>query len=289
MPVILITGAKGQVGTALQHASRHFPAWQFLFASRNELDISQGESVRKYFKDHSIDYCINCAAYTAVDKAEEEPNLAYKINAEGAMNLAQACHGQGSILLHLSSDYVYHGEKNTPFKESDPATPKSLYAKSKYEGEKLALEANPLTLIIRTSWIYYHTGHNFLLTMLRLAAERDHLKVVYDQIGSPTYAGDLAQALLNMIHTLEDQSDIDEWMGVYNYSNEGVTSWYDFAKAIFRMQNIPIKVDPIETKDYPTPAVRPPFSLMHKGKIKEAFQLDIPHWEDGLERCLAKV
>jgi dTDP-4-dehydrorhamnose reductase len=194
-----------------------------------------------------------------------------------------------TILLHLSSDYVYHGSKNTPFKESDPATPKSLYAKSKYEGEKLAFEANPLTMVIRTSWVYYQSGHNFLRSMLRLASERDHLKIVYDQIGSPTYAGDLAHALLSIIQTLENQPAIEEWMGIYNYSNEGVTSWYDFAKSIFRLRNIPIKVDPIETKDYPTPAARPPFSLMHKGKIRDVFQLDIPHWEDSLERCLAKV
>jgi len=287
---ILITGANGQVGQCFRQLAAQYPRWQFIFNDFPELDITNRRVVSSFFQQNKINWCVNCAAYTAVDKAESEPKLARKINVTGAKNLAEACAAQETPLIHLSTDYVYHNRQNTPFRESDPVSPKSVYARTKLAGDRAALKANPLSMIVRTSWVYSPFGNNFVKTMLRLGAERSELNVVFDQIGTPTYAPDLAAAILQVIQKVEHKEVPRENLGgVWHYSNEGVTSWYDFAKAVFEIKKMPCRVNPIETKDFPTPALRPPFSLLNKAKIKAAFGLEIPHWRESLEKCLAAL
>ncbi len=287
---ILVTGSAGQMGQELQMLAAQFPTFHFYFADKKELDITDKKLVNQFFHSQKFDYCINCAAYTAVDKAESEPDLAYNINVKSVMNVAKACKNTGTTLIHLSSDYVYHNLNCTPLNESDPTFPQSVYAQTKLDGEQAALAIWEQTMVIRTSWVYSRFGHNFVKTMLRLGKERPELRVVYDQIGTPTYARDLAKAVLDIIQKVENGLINRELLyDVYNYSNEGVTSWYDFAKAIFEISHISCNVIPIETKDYPTAAVRPPFSLLNKAKIKETFRLEIPYWKDALRSCLAVV
>ncbi len=290
MVKILITGTNGQVGQELQVLASKYNDFQFLFTDRSVLDIIDKSSVQRFFEANKIHYCINCAAYTAVDKAESEPDAAYQINVKGVMNLAEACKNVGATLIHLSSDYVYHNLNCTPLQESDPTFPQSIYAQTKLDGEQAALAIWEQTMVIRTSWVYSSFGHNFVKTMLRLGKERPELRVVYDQTGTPTYARDLAKVILDIIQKAES-GIINRVLlhGVYNYSNEGVTSWYDFAKAIFEIANIDCKVLPIETKDYPTPAKRPPFSVLNKNKIKASFVLELPHWRASLKDCLALI
>jgi dTDP-4-dehydrorhamnose reductase len=285
MARILVTGSNGQVGQELQVLASQFRDFQFLFTNRTELDITDKISIQRFFESNSIQYCINCAAYTAVDKAESEPEQAHLVNVKSVQYLAEACKNVGALLIHFSSDYVYHNGQNTPLKETDPTTPQSVYAKSKLEGE--AAETAGTALILRTSWVYSSFGHNFVKTMLRLGRERPELRVVYDQVGAPTHARDLAQAVLHIIQKVEN-GIIERSLlhGIYNYSNEGVTSWYDFAKAIFEIADIDCKVTPIETKDYPTPAQRPPYSVLNKNKMKEAFGVEIAHWRESLKTCL---
>lgn len=287
---ILITGANGQVGQCFHQLATQYPQWQFIFNDFPELDITDRKVVQRFFQQKNINWCVNCAAYTAVDKAESEPELARKINVTGAKNLAEACAAEGIPLVHLSTDYVYHNRQNTPFRESDPVSPQSVYARTKLAGDRAALKANPLAMVVRTSWVYSPFGNNFVKTMLRLGAERPSLNVVFDQIGTPTYAPDLAAAILQVIQKAERKEvPCENLGGVWHYSNEGVTSWYDFAKAVFEIKKMPCRVNPIETKDFPTPALRPPFSLLNKAKIKAAFGLEIPHWRESLEKCLAAL
>lgn len=288
--MILLTGANGQLGQCFRELATQRPQFQFLFAGSAELDITDRRAVFQFFKEHQPDWCINCAAYTAVDKAESEPGQARKINVLGVRNLAEACASAGTPLIHFSTDYVYHGKQNTPFSENDPVNPKGVYAYTKLAGERAAQKAHPLTMIIRTSWVYAPQGHNFVRTMLRLAAERPEIKVVFDQIGTPTYAPDLAEAVLQIVRKIEDREVGREvFGGIWHYSNEGVASWYDFAKAVFELKNLPARVLPIETKDFPTPVQRPPFSVLNKAKIKAAFGLEIPHWRESLLKCLDKI
>ena len=287
---ILITGANGQVGQCFRQLAAQYPQWQFIFNDFPELDITNRRAVFSFFQQNKINWCVNCAAYTAVDKAESEPEMARKINVAGAKNLAEACAAQKIPLVHLSTDYVYHNRQNTPFREGDPVSPKSVYARTKLSGDRAALKANPLAMVVRTSWVYSPFGNNFVKTMLRLGAERPSLNVVFDQIGTPTYAPDLAAAILQIIQKIETREVPRENLGgVWHYSNEGVTSWYDFAKAVFEIKKMACRVNPIETKDYPTPALRPPFSLLNKAKIKAAFGLEIPHWRESLEKCLTAL
>lgn len=283
---ILITGASGQVGQELQVLASEYNDFRFLFTNRAELDVTHNNSVQRFFESNSIQYCINCAAYTAVDKAESEPEQAHLVNVESVANLAQACKNAGAPLIHFSSDYVYHNGQNTPLKDTDATQPQSVYAETKLAGE-MAAQAAGTALIIRTSWVYSSLGNNFVKTILRLGKERPELRVVYDQIGTPTYARDLAKAVLDILQKVE-KGEVNRSLlhGVYNYSNEGVTSWYDFAKAIFEIKDIECNLIPIETKDYPTPAARPPYSVMGKNKIKEAFGLEIPYWRHSLQSCL---
>ena len=287
MTKILVTGSNGQVGSELQKLSTDFPSFNFTFVDVADLDITDDTAVQTFFRKNAFDYCINCAAYTAVDKAEEATEVAFKVNVEGAKNLAQAALLHQCQLIQLSTDYVYHNQQNTPFKETDPTSPKSVYASTKLEGDEVTQKILPTSMVIRTSWVYSTFGHNFVKTMIRLGKERETLNVVFDQIGTPTYAYDLAKAILTIIDKVQiGNIPRAQLSGVFHYSNEGVTSWYDFATAIFKLENISCKVSPIETKDYPTPAARPPFSLLNKAKIKNTFDLEIPHWEVSLKTCL---
>lgn len=290
MKKIIVVGSNGQVGSELQAIAKDFSDFEFIFTSRKDFDMSSLESIEDFFHTHLPDYCINCAAYTAVDKAESESELAHLINAASVAYLAMNCKLMGIPLVHLSTDYVYHNGQNTPFVESDETNPLSIYASTKLEGDLLALDTHSPTMVIRTSWVYSSFGNNFVKTMLRLGSEREELKVVFDQIGTPTYARDLARAILTILTKVEKGAiDRSNLHGIFHYSNEGVTSWYDFAKAIFVEKNITCKVYPIETSQFPTPAQRPPFSVMNKNKIKEIFQIEIPHWQESLKEMLSLV
>ncbi|HFA50074.1 MAG TPA: dTDP-4-dehydrorhamnose reductase [Bacteroidetes bacterium] len=285
---ILVTGSKGQVGQELKVLAGNFPHFYFEYIDVEELDITDAAAVLSFFEKNKFDYCINCAAYTAVDKAESQKEIAHKVNAVGVKNLSEGCKMNNSKLIQLSTDYVYHNNQNTPFKEGDKTNPQGVYASTKLEGDHIALSGGGM--VIRTSWVYSSFGNNFVKTMIRLGNERDELGIIFDQIGTPTYAFDLAEAILKIIQKFENKKiDKNNFSEIYHFSNEGVTSWYDFAKAIFEMENIPVKVKAIETKDYPTPAKRPPFSVLNKNKIKQTFGLEIPYWRDGLRRCLKKL
>jgi dTDP-4-dehydrorhamnose reductase len=290
--MILVTGAKGQLGACFAQIAQEQGRSDLVLAGSDQLDISNQKSVQTFFRKHpELRWCINCAAYTAVDKAESDQKNAQKVNVAGARNLAAACAERGIPLIHYSTDYVYHGRQNTPWVETDAVSPKGVYAKTKLAGERAALKAHPTgTMVIRTSWVYAPHGHNFVRTMLRLGAERPQLSVVFDQIGSPTYAPDLAAATLQIIEQVRQQPDLHQQLpGIWHYSNEGVTSWYDFAQAIMELGGLDCRIAPILSSQYPTPAQRPPFSVMDKSKIKAVFGLEIPHWRTSLSRCLSQI
>ncbi|MEL7221294.1 MAG: dTDP-4-dehydrorhamnose reductase [Bacteroidota bacterium] len=290
MPTILITGAGGQLGQELQTLSNHYPRWTFLAPTRQELDITDQVALPAFFAKHQPDYCLNTAAYTAVDKAETEQELAYAINAQAAAAIARLCQTHDTQLIHYSTDYAYKGDYNRPLLEDDATLGDGIYAKSKLQGDQMVLQELPAAMVIRTSWVYSSFGHNFVKTMLRLGQQRDALSVVFDQIGTPTYAYDLAAASLKIIEKIESGTvNKEDASGIFHYSNEGVCSWYDFAIRIFELSGIQCTVSPIESKDYPTPASRPHYSVLNKAKIKNTFELSIPHWQDGLERCLKKL
>lgn len=287
---ILVTGASGQLGQELQVLAKQYANWQFIFTSRQELDITNHSAIQSLFEQYNFAYCVNCAAYTAVDKAESDQELAVAINTTAVAYIASLCEQYQTQLIHISTDYVYHNNQNYPFKETDLTSPKGVYAQTKLDGEYLASKNCTQTMIIRTSWVYSSFGNNFVKTMLRLAKDRELLTVIFDQIGSPTYAADLAAAILECIAQVESNiNDKTLLKGIYHYSNEGVCSWYDFALAIFELTNTNCAVLPIETKDYPTPAKRPHFSLLNKAKIKTSFNLHIPHWRTSLKTCLTKL
>lgn len=287
---VLITGAQGQVGNEFRFLAFTHPQFRFIFTDVDVLDITKPQQVLNFLKKHTPQYIINCAAYTAVDKAENDVPLATRINVNGARNIAKACQAIGATMIHISTDYVYHNSQNTPFKETDKVSPKGVYAKTKLRGDVAALKFNDKTLVIRTSWVYGIYGHNFAKTMLRLGKERTELNVVFDQIGTPTNARDLAKAILHIIADLNKGIvKAEEAKGVYHYSNEGVTSWYDFTKAIFDIRGIDCQVLPIESSQYPTPAQRPPFSVLNKNKIKQVFEVKIPHWRESLIGVLKEL
>ena len=288
---ILVVGAKGQLGNELRFLSFRFGLqFQLIYVDKEELDITRPSLVTRFFERNHIDYCINCAAYTAVDKAETDIKNARKINVTAVKHLAKACAAVGAVLIQISTDYVYHNNQNVPFKEGDRTSPKSVYAKTKLEGERVATRYNPKTMIIRTSWLYSTFGHNFVRTMLRLGKERPEISVVFDQIGTPTYARDLALDILIVLKKVEEGTlEMQQLSGIYHYSNEGVTSWYDFAHAIFEIKELKCKVHPIESSAYPTPAKRPPFSALNKAKFSQTFGIEIAHWRDALKRCLSEL
>lgn len=281
---VLVTGAKGQLGQSLKRLTSHYPQFTFEFVGRDELDLSNPKSIEIYFTLHTYDIIINCAAYTGVDKAESNIELAEAINYHSVKSLAQTAKQQNATLIHVSTDYVFNGESFKPYQEDYPTDPLGVYGSSKLKGEQAFLEVNPMGCIIRTSWIYSEYGNNFVKTMLKLGKERDQLGVIFDQVGTPTYAGDLAKAILQLL-TSHD-SRLTQKSEIFHFSNEGVCSWYDFAKAIFELSAIKCTVKPIETKDYPTPAKRPHFSVLNKQKIKQTFEFEIPYWIDSLKTCL---
>lgn len=282
---ILVTGKDGQLGQSVQALIQNYPQDDFTFVDRMALDLSSSESIERYFNDKTFDVIINCAAYTAVDKAESEPDLANQINHLAVKQLAKIAQHQDAMLIHLSTDYIFNGQNYQPYIESDATDPQSIYGLTKLKGEQAIQAINPQGCVIRTSWVYSEFGNNFVKTMRRLGSERDQLNVIFDQVGTPTYAGDLAQAILEIISSGASLTENE----IYHFSNEGVCSWYDFAKTIFEFSGIDCNVSPIETKDYPTPAKRPHYSLMNKAKIKQAFGIEIPYWKDSLKVCLQKL
>jgi len=287
MAKVIVCGANGQLGRELQVLASHYPEFQFLFTSRTNLDITDEQAVAHFFNQHPADYCINAAAYTAVDKAEEETAAAERANSLAPQLLAEACAQQDIPLLHFSTDYVYHNQLNRPLIETDPTEPKGVYGRTKLAGDQAALEAHNKTMVLRTSWVYSAFGNNFVKTMLRLGQERPQLRVVFDQIGTPTYARSLAKASLGILQQYEQGAvPPSQQQGVYHYSNEGACSWYDFAVAALAMQGIECPIEPIESKDFPTAAPRPFYSLLNKAKFKAAFGLAIPHWQDDLAQML---
>ncbi|RNC88165.1 MAG: dTDP-4-dehydrorhamnose reductase [Winogradskyella sp.] len=284
MKKVLITGAKGQLSKCIESSLVNFENVKAFFLSADDLDITNYDKASEVFKDITPDFIINCAAYTAVDKAESEKELAFMVNSEGVENLAKLCTVYKAKLVHISTDFVFDGNSCVPYTEDSNTNPLSVYGKSKLRGEELIKKAKCDFYIFRTSWLYSEYGHNFLKTMLRLGTQKDQIKVVYDQVGSPTYAKDLAEFVLNFI-----VSDENFEYGIYHYSNEGVASWYDFAEAIFDEKNIEIHLEPISTEEYPTPAMRPNYSVMSKDKIKSVFNIKINHWRQSLRKCLNNV
>ncbi|QOY51416.1 dTDP-4-dehydrorhamnose reductase [Candidatus Sulfurimonas baltica] len=288
MTNILVTGSKGQLGSEIKELSHEIPSqaendgYHFFFTDRSELDITDEQSIKNFIDINNINIIINCAAYTAVDKAEDDKDLADKINYQAVRHLAQISKYKNIKLIHVSTDYVFDGKHFMPYIETDTTNPNGIYGKTKLDGELAMQEVNPLnSIIIRTSWVYSSFGANFVKTMLRLGKEKEQLGVIYDQVGTPTYARDLAKAILEILPNIKNEK-----VQIYNYSNEGVLSWYDFAKEIMLMAKLTCEINPIETKEYPTPALRPHYSLLNKSKIKKEFNLTIPYWKDSLKECL---
>jgi dTDP-4-dehydrorhamnose reductase len=280
--LVLVTGSNGQLGQSLQFIAPNYPNINFVFCSSSELDITNLGNCDSVFSKNKPNYCINTAAYTAVDKAESEPEKAHLINVVGVKNLAEVCKKHNTILLHISTDFVFDGNASKPYTENDFTKPTGVYGQTKLDGEKAIQEIWLRHFIIRTSWVYSQFGNNFMKTMLRLASERDSVSVVNDQIGTPTNAVDLAEVLVNIILTDNREPRTDNF-GIYNFSNEEQCSWYDFAKKIFEVNNINIDLKPIPTTSFPTPATRPGFSVLDKSKIKATFDLKIKNWEKSLK------
>lgn len=280
---ILVTGAYGQLGNALQRELAGDNNIEAIFTDADSLDITDPTALDRFFEDNPVEIIVNCAAYTAVDKAESDDLKAAAINTAAVGNLGQVASKYGIKVIHISTDYVFSGESFRPYKENDEPYPQSIYGRTKLEGEGLLTSFCKDTLIIRTAWLYSEFGNNFVKTMLRLSGERDEINVVSDQIGSPTYAGDLASA----IHTII--SDKNWQPGIYHFTNEGVASWYDFTKAIFEIAGKSTRVNPIPTAQYPTPAKRPLYSVLSKNKIKQNYGITIPYWRDSLAECLKKL
>jgi dTDP-4-dehydrorhamnose reductase len=284
MTNILITGADGQLGSEIKKFAPVYSDFNFQFTDVSTLDICNFKEIESYFAGNQIDYIINCAAYTNVDKAESDITNAEKVNVEAVRNLAIISQKYKCKLLHISTDYVFDASsQNIPFKETDEPCAKSVYGMTKLKGEENAKEAYKY-MIIRTSWLFSSFGNNFVKTILRIGKERSEIGVLFDQVGTPCYAADLAGALLKIIDVSAENVDFKS--GIYHYSNEGVCSWYDFALEIAKKSKLNCKIKPIETRDYPLPAKRPAYSVLNKLKIKETFGIEIPHWTDGLERCL---
>ena len=280
---ILITGCNGQLGTEMRLLSEKHQRHNFFFTDVAELDITDRNAVTKFVSDHAIDLIVNCAAFTAVDRAESEEELAGRINADAVENLGVAAQTNGAKVIHVSTDYVFSGDQCTPYRETDIPHPTGAYGRTKLEGERRLQDVCPDSIIIRTAWLYSPWGNNFMKTMLRLGRERDSLNVVYDQIGTPTTALDLARAIYTVIEAPKFHA------GIYHFTNEGVCSWYDFTRAIHQLAGIECDVQPIRSEQYPTPTKRPNYSVLDKAKIKSTYGICIPHWHDALcetlQRC----
>ena len=281
---ILVTGSTGQVGSEIQELSSNYK-YNFFFTDKESLDITNSNAIKEFVELNKVDTIINAAAYTAVDKAEQEIELADLVNHIAVKNLAQIAKEKEIKLIHISTDYVFDGTNFKPYTEDDVTNPNGIYGKTKLDGETAMISINPKnSIIIRTSWVYSSFGVNFVKTMLRLGKDRGELGVIFDQIGTPTYARDLAKTILDILPKVSKKA-----VEIYNYSNEGVLSWYDFSKEIMRMAKLNCEINPIESKDYPTPCARPHYSLLNKSKIKKEFNVEIPFWKDSLDECLKKM
>jgi len=285
---VLITGSNGQLGSEIKELASDYENLECVFKDLPELDICDAEVLNTFIIDQHINAVINCAGYTAVDKAEEEALIAQKVNSEGVLNLANALKKVDGKLIHISTDYVFDGNHSQPYKESDPVSPIGVYGQTKRAGELAVLNGSIDAIVIRTSWLYSVYGNNFVKTMLRLGNEKKSIQVVSDQKGTPTYAKDLTKTCLDILSDA-GSTNISKKGSLYHYSNEGVTSWYDFSVAIMELGNIDCKVIPIETKDYPTQARRPMYSVLDKSKIKSDFKVTIPHWRNSLTNCIKKI
>lgn len=278
--VVLVTGANGQLGQSLQFIAEKYPEISFVFCNSSELNITDKNNCEDQFAKHKPNYCINAAAYTAVDKAESEPEKAFAINVTGPKNLAEVCKEFNTTLIHISTDFVFDGLATTPYSETDSPNPTGVYGQTKLDGEKAVQSILEKHIIIRTSWVYSQFGNNFMKTMLRLSVDRKEISVVNDQIGTPTNAVDLAKAILKIVTSNNQQPTTNN---LFNFSNLGQCSWYDFAKEIFIQNNIDIIVNPISTDQYPTPAKRPAYSVLDKSKIESVFGIEILDWKKSLK------
>lgn len=295
-PTILVTGAGGQLGQELNESAPFFPQFHFVFLSKEDLPVHDAGSIRKLFEHYHPQFCINCAAYTAVDKAESEKELAFLVNGKAVGILASVCKEYQCRLFHFSTDYVFDGTASVPYKEGSPVNPQSVYGASKLEGEKQAMKHDPDSIIIRTSWVYSSFGKNFVKTMLKLMNEKEEVNVVNDQIGSPTYAADLAEVILQIIvkltihHSPVIQGEAKETIhGIYHYTNDGIISWYDFAVAIKELSESKCRVNAISTSQYPTTAKRPAYSVLDKTKIQHEFSIQLKDWKKSLAICVGKI
>ena len=285
---ILVTGGNGQLGSELKDLASNYADFRFFFMDLPELDICNPNELAIFFIENNIHTVINCAAYTAVDKAEQETEIAEKVNAEGVLNLVNAVAKIKGKLIHISTDYVFDGNSFLPYQESDEVNPIGVYGNTKRRGELAVINSDIDAIVIRTSWLYSAYGNNFVKTMLRLGNERAELGVIFDQVGTPTNASDLAKVCLDIL-SRKTSEKISDKGNIYHFSNEGVASWYDFAVAIMDIGEVDCKVKPIETKEYPTPAKRPYFSVLNKSKIKKDFEIVIPFWRESLEKCISKL
>ena len=276
---IFVTGGNGQLGNSFRKISVNYPQHSFTFTDMPEVDITDLESLRTILKNAKADVIINCAAYTDVNKAESNEDIAHKINAVGPGNLAVVAKEMGAKFVHVSTDYVFNGKGNTPLKESDPTSPLGAYGRTKLSGETIVKEVGCDAAIVRTAWLYSEFGNNFVKTMIRLGNEREDVSVVYDQVGTPTYATDLAEAIMYLVNKGIKGCE------VYHYTNDGVASWFDFTKAIFKLAGCKANLHAIESYEYPTPAERPAYSVLSKRKIAEA-GASVPYWTDSLEKCM---
>lgn len=284
MKNVLVAGANGQLGNSIRRKSTLYASThRFLFTDVDALDLCDPAAVRSFVADNHIHYILNCAAYTAVDKAEDDEALCSLINCDAVRTLGEAAEAVGAKVIHVSTDYVFDGTNHRPYVETDPACPASVYGRTKRAGELALQAACPSAVVIRTSWLYSEYGNNFVKTMLRLGSERSEIRVVFDQVGTPTYAGDLADAMLAIL--AKDADGL--WSaGIYHFSDEGVCSWYDFTVKIMQLAGLPAHILPIESADYPARAARPHYSVLNKAKIKSTYSLSIPHWEASLQHCL---
>jgi len=285
---VLITGSNGQLGSEIKELENNYKKVDLIFKDLPGLDICNFNLLQLFIVENNINAVINCAAYTAVDKAEEETIIAKKVNYEGVLNIVNALKAVNGKLIHISTDYIFDGNHFLPYKESDPVSPIGVYGETKRAGELAVINSDLDSIVIRTSWLYSAYGNNFVKTMLRLGNEKEDLGVIFDQVGTPTYARDLAKTCLDILSG-DSSVNISKNGNLYHFSNEGVTSWYDFAISIMELGGVNCKVKPIQTKDYPTLAKRPQYSVLNKSKIKTDFKIQIPYWKDSLKECINKI
>jgi dTDP-4-dehydrorhamnose reductase len=283
MKKIIVIGSKGQLGNEFQELEKQYPSFHFFFYDVEEMDIVNKDLVDKGISELKPNYLINCAAYTAVDKAETEREIAFAINSDAVRNIATACSSNGVKFIHISTDYVFDGEAAEPYKEDSLVNPSNIYGKSKLKGEQEAMKGNADVIIVRTAWVYSIYGNNFVKTMLRLMRSKPEISVVADQYGSPTYAHDLADVIMNIVSS-------GKWVpGIYHYTNDGIISWFDFASEIKKLSKLSSVINPITTKEYPTPAKRPQYSVLDKTKIQQTFGVKLKDWKESLQQCLDKM